>query len=307
MDHDSERGVVAPPVADGSDEVDIFERKIRDRERRHRRITTGSLGLALTAVAAFIIVWVATTVQGYKTEPHDSTEASSIAAPTPTVALTADAEPAPPRAEPTAPHPSRLPMCGEPRTPPAMRAMCQLDAPATSVVFECAHPEPMMFWPRAVEWGCRSDVPGRVRPVSIALVFDRQGDMPEGGEELRDGDPRTARRGTVRKVSAKLGDIDRRQASEEIEHLRAAAQGWGCVENADPPEHARAYDEFGRMAQHLEHEREERRRLAMEHEIDCGAHWKIRTNYIDLGPSSLLVIEAAGPLGFELTSFRSTQ
>lgn len=311
---DDERHAPRPHVADRGEVIDVglaeaeaFEQNIRDQERRRRTIAAAAVTLALAGALTFIVVAAATRPRGYATRSSESNLLSSYTAPDSPTTAVVDAGTAPPRPEPTAPHPSRLPMCREPTTPPALRAMCQLDAPAASAVFECTEPMVTMLWPRAVKWICPPDVPGQAGPISIALVFDREGDMPEPGDPVGDGDPRVAPRGVIRKVSVTLRELDRGAASGQVEQLLAAARGWGCVELVRPPYRGRRYDQLERITERFEREHEERRRLAMEHEIDCGAQWKIRVSYIDLGTPPLLVLEAASPLGFELTDLGSAR
>ena len=282
-------------------EVDAFEQEIRSQDRRRRTITAVVVTLALAGAITFV-AWAIVTRPRSKYSSETITASRYTRPPSPSSEpAIADAELAPPRPEPTAPHPSKLPVCDDPKAPLALRAMCQLGAPAASAAFECEHPEVGMIWPGAVSWRCPPERPRRARSISVDLIFDREGDMLRHGEVVIEDDPRTARRGVVRKVSITLSDLDRAAASEQVEHLLAAARGWGCVEVAAPPYLRQGSYELDRLAEQLEREREESKRQAMAHEVDCGAQWKIRVRYIDVRAWPLLIFEAGSPLGFELT------
>jgi hypothetical protein len=305
---DADEGTAQPLAPGRNDELDLgdvdvdaFERDIRDRDRRRRTITAVALGLALAGAIAFAVVAVVSRPQRRDLGADDWSPPPSYMATTSSIPTVVDAGTAPPRPVPTAPHPSRLPMCREPTTPLVFRSMCQLDAPAAAAVFECERPEVRTIWPRAVSWGCPPIAPGQPRPISIELAFDRQGQMPGHGEVVVDGDSRLAPRTVIRKVKVTLNRLDRAAASEQVAHLRAAARSWGCALVIRPPYRARLYDRVDEVLARFEREHEERRRLAMEHEIDCGPQWGIRVRYHEIMAG--LTVEAASPLGFELTAY----
>jgi hypothetical protein len=262
-------------------DVDVFEQHIRNQDRRRRRLTAVAVALALAGASAFASVAVVMRPRSRYPGGDDGSPPSSYMASTSSIPKVDDAWAAPPRPVPTAPHPSKLPMCREPTPPLAWRSMCQLDAPAASAIFECERPEVGLVWPRAVSWRCPPVVPRPARSTAIELMFDREGEMPKHGELVVDGDPRLAPRGVVRKVTATLRELDRAAAAEQVDLLLAAARGWGCLKL------------------------EETRNFGIWYEIDCGERWKIRVHYSDLGTSSSVTIEAASPPGFELTDLHA--
>ena len=200
------------------------------------------------------VLLIAVVACSQKQAPPDQPPPPSPPRPTPVVidAAIAPEPPTSPTAKPTAPKPTALSICKDPKAP--LAAWCQIGQPAASAKLECPKGQPLSFHPSAIVWSCRyfGDRP----PVTLEIAFPYDGPPIQSGPITVDGNPQFAPKGSVLVVEVEHHDLALEPARALADDAVKQATGWGCVE--------------------LPREKYETDPLA--HKLDCGG-WTIDVHY----------------------------